>query len=168
MIAGSDLEALEKRVANRLRDIIVNRTLAGYDYLGVKFAPYTPEYAAQKGVGVDDVNLVLTGSMLDNFFVDVKLDPQPLRLVEGIDYFWFNEIEITYSLDDTQDGPKTSPLKKYYWNAQGFDGFASRITGGEPYYRHTPQRDFIGLYAREADELFTQEELNDIINELMI
>jgi len=55
-------------------DLIVARTLAGYDKDNAKFKKYTKGYADKKGVGVNEVDLVLDGEMLDSLKVKVNGD----------------------------------------------------------------------------------------------
>lgn len=53
-------------------DLIVARTLNGYDKDNKKFSKYTKNYADKKGVGVTDVDLVLEGEMLDELRVKIE------------------------------------------------------------------------------------------------
>ena len=46
---------------------MVERTVSGSDVNGSKFPSYNKDYAAEKGVSVGSVDLVLTGDMLDSF-----------------------------------------------------------------------------------------------------
>lgn len=48
-------------------DQMVQRTAGGDDVNGKKFKNYEPEYAKQKGVSVDAVDLILSGEMLNGF-----------------------------------------------------------------------------------------------------
>lgn len=50
-------------------DFIINRSAAGIDKRGRKFKKYTESYAKHKGVDVTDVDLVLTGDMMDELKV---------------------------------------------------------------------------------------------------
>jgi len=158
-----DYKKLEQKLAAKIRNRIMNRTLDGYDYLGQKFDPYTKQYADKKGVGVDDVNLVLSGSMMRNFYVDVKITDEPEEFFG--DYLWFPGVEITYSFNHIEDGKGTTPLKKYLWNAQGFDGFYGRKDRAGLFKRHTPSRDFLGL--DNDATLFDEVEINDMLNEIL-
>ena len=44
----------------------IQHILSGNDVRGKKFLPYNKHYAKKKGVGVNDVNLRLTGTMLNS------------------------------------------------------------------------------------------------------
>lgn len=57
--------AKKQEIAARFAQQIVNNTLAGYDKNGRQFKSYTTEYADFKGVGRSDVDLKLSGAMLD-------------------------------------------------------------------------------------------------------
>lgn len=46
---------------------MVDRTTSGNDINGNRFKPYSPQYAEQKGVDVNSVDLILNGDMLDGF-----------------------------------------------------------------------------------------------------
>ena len=46
---------------------MVDRTVGGDDVNKKKFKAYEPDYAKQKGVPVDSVDLVLSGEMLNSF-----------------------------------------------------------------------------------------------------
>ena len=50
-------------------DFIINRSAAGKDKNGNKFPNYTKSYADKKGVDTDQVDLVLTGDMMDELEV---------------------------------------------------------------------------------------------------
>jgi len=58
-----------KRQQNQIADAIVThivgRTMAGLDKDDKKFAKYTKKYADGKGVGVNEVDLLLSGEMLE-------------------------------------------------------------------------------------------------------
>jgi hypothetical protein len=58
-----------KRQQNQIADAIVThivgRTMAGLDKDDKKFSKYSRKYADKKGVGVSDVDLLLSGEMLD-------------------------------------------------------------------------------------------------------
>jgi hypothetical protein len=53
------------KIANVIIEHIINRSASGYDRNDNKCNPYTEKYADKKGVGVNDVDLILTGEMLD-------------------------------------------------------------------------------------------------------
>jgi len=61
------------KVADAILTHIVGRTMAGFDKNNDKFAKYTKDYAKQKGVGVSEVDLLLSGEMLSELKVlDIK------------------------------------------------------------------------------------------------
>jgi hypothetical protein len=174
-----DLKRLETELAAELRQRIIKRTEDGLDYLGRPFALYSKEYADRKGVSMDAVDLKLSVSMLENFNVTVEISEQPYELVKGMPYMVFPEIKVSYGFNDIEDTPSyvksghtTTPMKKYLWNAQGFDGYVKRkdrtidISKGEG-HRYTPKRDFIGLDSNDAEYMFPYEILNDILNDLI-
>jgi len=51
-------------IADAIVTHIVGRTMAGLDKKGDEFKKYSSEYAKKKGVGVNDVDLLLSGEML--------------------------------------------------------------------------------------------------------
>ncbi len=51
-------------IVKDVRKRILKRTDAGRDYRNRKFYPYSKKYAKKKGVGISDVDLKLTGTML--------------------------------------------------------------------------------------------------------
>lgn len=53
------------KIAEIILDHIVARTMSGLDKNNSKFARYSPQYAEKKGVGASDVDLVLSGEMLE-------------------------------------------------------------------------------------------------------
>lgn len=55
----------KNELAARLAQQIINNTLAGFDKNGKQFKSYTKQYAEKKGVGRSDVDLKLSGDMLD-------------------------------------------------------------------------------------------------------
>jgi hypothetical protein len=54
------------KIADVILNHIVARTLSGEDKNNKSFKEYTPGYADKKGVGVGDVDLTLSGEMLEN------------------------------------------------------------------------------------------------------
>ena len=73
LLAPSDWEA----VGQLVRQNILQRTEAGIDADGAPFAPYSPEYALQKGrelLGVEasaaNVDLTVSGEMLRNIAIE--------------------------------------------------------------------------------------------------
>lgn len=53
------------KIANIVLEHIVSRTVSGLDKKNKKFPNYEIDYANKKGVGKSDVDLVLSGEMLD-------------------------------------------------------------------------------------------------------
>lgn len=54
------------RLAEVVINVIINRSAAGLDKNNRKFPKYSKDYAERKGVGVDDVDLILSGEMLES------------------------------------------------------------------------------------------------------
>jgi hypothetical protein len=54
------------KIAEIIIEHIVTRSANGLDRNNKKFAKYSDSYAEKKGVGVSDVDLILTGEMLDS------------------------------------------------------------------------------------------------------
>ena len=64
---GEKPTAEQKRIfAELAKDLIQDRTIAGYDVTGKKFTRYTEEYAKEKGVSRNSVDLFLKGNMLES------------------------------------------------------------------------------------------------------
>lgn len=61
---GLSRERKEQLAQDILSAIVLNAKL-GYDKDGNRFTKYTKDYATEKGVGVRDVDLTLSGEMLD-------------------------------------------------------------------------------------------------------
>jgi GNAT superfamily N-acetyltransferase len=96
-------------IANEIKSRVVERTLSGFDYRNKAFIPYSPSYAKFKGVGVNDVNLQLTGQMLRDFYVEVKLRPEYTN--NDIFFIDLGYLSIHY-------GFKTeTSIDRYFWNA---------------------------------------------------
>lgn len=110
---------------------IVSRTLAGEDRYNDKFKKYTKKYADIKGVGVDDVDLVLSGEMLD-----------ALELVSHKN----GEIVIGYK--DPDDGL-----------AGKVEGNRRGSYGGDPNPKRA--RDFLGIDTDDLEVLLSAYEEND-------
>lgn len=55
----------KEQIAVRIVDFIKLRTLSGYDKDNKRFSSYTEDYAEKKGTSRRDVDLQLTGQMLD-------------------------------------------------------------------------------------------------------
>lgn len=113
------------------------RTLAGFDKNNDKFVKYKKKYADEKGVGVNDVDLTLSGEMLDNLEV-IKTTP--------------DSITIGYKNPDDELAGKVEG------NRRGTYGQPSPVT---------KPRDFMGIERDELEILidsyedFDQEELSD-------
>lgn len=54
------------QIAEVIINHIINRTAAGQDKNNKDFPKYTAKYADEKGVGVGDVDLILSGEMLES------------------------------------------------------------------------------------------------------
>lgn len=54
------------KIAEVIIDHIINRSVAGLDKNNKKFPGYSKEYAEKKGVGQGDVDLILSGEMLES------------------------------------------------------------------------------------------------------
>jgi len=67
------------KIADALLTHIVGRTMAGLDRDNNKFAKYTKKYAEEKGVGVSDVDLLLSGEMLSELQV-LKVDSSGVEI----------------------------------------------------------------------------------------
>lgn len=59
----------QNKVADAIITHIIGRTMAGFDKNNEKFARYTKDYAEKKGVGRSDVDLLLSGEMLESLKV---------------------------------------------------------------------------------------------------
>lgn len=109
------------KIADAILTHIVGRTMAGLDRDNEKFAKYTKKYAELKGVGVSEVDLLLSGEMLSELKV---LNIKP------------NEIEIGYK------GSKEL-IGKVEGNILGTYGQPEPIPG--------KARDFLGIDADDVD-----------------
>ena len=70
------------QIAEVVINHIINRTAAGQDKNNKDFPKYTAKYAEEKGVGVGDVDLILSGEMLEGI---VLLNHKPGEIVIGYD-----------------------------------------------------------------------------------
>lgn len=109
------------KIADAILTHIVGRTMAGFDKDNEKFAKYTKKYAELKGVGVSEVDLLLSGEMLSELKV--------LNIKPG-------EIEIGYK------GSKEL-IGKVEGNILGTYGQPEPIPG--------KARDFLGIDAADVD-----------------
>lgn len=134
------------QIADAILTHIVGRTMAGLDRDNNKFAKYTKKYADEKGVGTSDVDLLLSGEMLERLKI-LKVDS--------------SGIEIGYK------GSKEL-IGKVEGNILGTYGQPEPIPG--------KARDFLGIlpedvdviidaYMEEEDQNFTEEDLDQIARE---
>ena len=128
------------RIAELIKQKVIDRTLTGYDYAGQKFVPYTPGYAKIKGVRVDEVNLKLSGGMLNDFYVRVKRTPDHEK--KDVFFIDLGAISIHYGFETE------FASDKYFWNADN------------QYGNH---RDFLG--AHQGVPLMPQKELMNLIQQ---
>lgn len=116
----------KQQMAADIVDFIRFRTLSGYDKNNNPFPKYTKDYAETKGVGRGDVDLKLTGEMLDA----IKI------MYIGKDYI---EIGI--------DG-RSKNAAKAEGNILGTYGQALPIPG--------KQRDFLGITEKDVKKILDQ------------
>lgn len=133
------------KLAEVIIDLIITRSAAGYDKNNELFPYYSEKYAELKGVGIKDVDLILSGEMLES-----------LELVnQGAGY-----VTIGYK----------KPSKDLAGKIEG-----NRIGsyGGEP--NEDRARDFLGISSDELDILIsayqdeqpvTQSEINILAEQL--
>jgi hypothetical protein len=126
------------KIADALLTHIVGRTMAGLDRDNNKFAKYTKKYANEKGVGVSDVDLLLSGEMLSELQV-LKVDA--------------NGVEIGYK------GSKDL-IGKVEGNILGTYGQSEPIPG--------KARDFLGILPDDVEVIidsYIDEDLKDLSEE---
>lgn len=126
------------KIADALLTHIVGRTMAGLDRDNNKFAKYTKKYAEEKGVGVSDVDLLLSGEMLSELQV-LKVDA--------------NGVEIGYK------GSKDL-IGKVEGNILGTYGQSEPIPG--------KARDFLGILPDDVEVIidsYIDEDLKDLSEE---
>jgi hypothetical protein len=133
------------RIAEVIIDLIITRSAAGYDKNNELFPEYSEKYAELKGVGVKDVDLILSGEMLES-----------LELVkQGAGY-----VTIGYK----------KPSKDL---AGKIEGNRLGSYGGEP--NEDRARDFLGISSDELDVLIgayqddepiTQSDINILAEQL--
>ena len=126
------------KIADALLTHIVGRTMAGLDRDNNKFAKYTKKYANEKGVGVSDVDLLLSGEMLSELQV-LKVDA--------------NGVEIGYK------GSKDL-IGKVEGNILGTYGQTEPIPG--------KARDFLGILPDDVEVIidsYIDEDLKDLSEE---
>jgi len=126
------------KIADALLTHIVGRTMAGLDRDNNKFAKYNKDYAKEKGVGVNDVDLVLSGEMITELKV--------LKTTA-------TGIEIGYS------GSKAL-IGKVEGNILGTYGQPEPIPG--------KARDFLGILPDDVEVIidsYMEEDTSDLTNE---
>lgn len=139
--------AERKQIASVVIDHIINRSIAGYDKNNKKFPKYSKEYAEKKGVGLSDVDLLLSGEMLESIQL---LSDKSGELVIG-----FNKS------DDELNGKAEGNILGSY--------------GGEPNSKKA--RDFLGInddelqtlidaYSDDSFEDLTDEQIKQLSDEL--
>ena len=111
------------KMAEMIINVIINRSVAGIDKNNKKFPKYSKEYAEKKGVGVNDVDLILSGEMLESI--------QLLSHKSG-------EITIGFDKSDQELNGKA-------------EGNILGSYGGEPSRKKA--RDFLGIPQDEVDIL---------------
>lgn len=123
----------QNQVADAIVTHIVGRTMAGLDKEDKKFSEYTKKYANDKGVGVREVDLLLSGEMLSEL--------KPLRITS-------DGVEIGYK------GSKEL-VGKVEGNILGTYGRPEPIPG--------KARDFLGIDDDSVDVIISayMEELDD-------
>jgi hypothetical protein len=127
-----------QKIADAFLTHIIGRTLAGYDKENERFAGYTKQYAEFKGVGRRDVDLTLSGEMLDQLKV-LKIDARG--------------VEIGYR------GSKEL-IGKVEGNILGTYGQPDPIPG--------KARDFLGIDDNDAEmivEAYADEDLSELTEE---
>ena len=126
-----------KRQQNQIADAIVThivgRTMAGLDKNDDKFKKYSKKYAESKGVGVSEVDLLLSGEMLTEL--------KPIKVTA-------DGVEVGYK------GSKEL-IGKVEGNILGTYGQSDPIPG--------KARDFLGIQDSDVDVIISayQEELED-------
>ena len=124
-----------QKIADAFLTHIIGRTFAGYDKDNERFAQYTKQYAEFKGVGRREVDLTLSGEMLEKLKV-LKIDAKG--------------VEIGYS------GSKDL-IGKVEGNILGTYGQPDPIPG--------KARDFLGIDKKDAElivDSYTAEDLADL------
>ena len=111
------------QIAEVVINHIINRTTAGQDKNNNDFPKYTAKYAEEKGVGVGDVDLILSGEML-----------------EGITLLSHKSGEIVIGYDDPSDEL-----------AGKVEGNRIGSYGGEP--NKSKARDFLGIASDDLEVL---------------
>jgi hypothetical protein len=126
------------KIADALLTHIVGRTMAGLDRDNNKFAKYTKKYANEKGVGVSDVDLLLSGEMLSELQV-LKVDA--------------NGVEIGYKGSKDLIGKVDGNIRGTYGQPEPIPGKA---------------RDFLGILPDDVEVIidsYIDEDLKDLSEE---
>lgn len=141
-----------KQIADVLINHIITRSTAGFDRHNEPFVKYSEKYAEKKGVGVDEVDLILSGEMLES--------------LEVVDYKKNGEITIGYK------NPSDELAGKVEGNRTG-------SYGGEPDSKKA--RDFLGIDKDELElilasykeeeqtvnrDRLTEEEINQLSSQI--
>lgn len=99
---------LEKSLSDWIKKYIQHRTLYLHrDWQDQPFVPYTPAYAKQKGVPRSEVDLWLSGEMMSDFEVEVKLTKKPFDKANRI--LNIDLAEMIFRMPD-------SVAQKFEWN----------------------------------------------------
>jgi hypothetical protein len=139
--------AERRKVAEVIINHIINRSAAGLDKNDKKFPKYSKKYADLKGSDVNDVDLILSGEMLES-----------LKLLSDKS----GEITIGYDKGDSELNGKA-------------EGNILGSYGGEPNKKKA--RDFLGItdsdlevildaYSNEEDPNLTDEEIRQLAKEI--
>jgi hypothetical protein len=126
------------KIADALLTHIVGRTMAGLDRDNNKFAKYTKKYAEEKGVGVSDVDLLLSGEMLSELQV-LKVDA--------------NGVEIGYKGSKDLIGKVDGNIRGTYGQTEPIPGKA---------------RDFLGILPDDVEVIidsYIDEDIKDLSEE---
>lgn len=124
-----------KQIAELVIAHILTRSAAGYDKNNKKFPKYTKEYAEKKGVGRGDVDLILTGEMMESIEL---LSNKPGEIIIGFE-----------KGNDELNGKAEGNILGSY--------------GNEP--DPSKARDFLGIDEDELGQIITEIESQDFANE---
>ena len=118
-----------KKIAGAIIELIITRSAGGLDKNNKEFSNYNKDYAEFKGVGVSDVDLILSGEMLDS-----------------LEYLSSKPGEITIGYKE----PSDELAGKVEGNRRGTYGQSKPIPG--------KARDFLGIDPDELDILVSAYE----------
>lgn len=97
-VAGTIFTDRTKALEEAVRSYIVSRTLRGYDKNNEKFKEYKNKYYIRRkskitgyNYGISDVDLSLTGQMLNSFIVNINSNGEHNTETDKIDYGFTNE-----------------------------------------------------------------------------